>query len=83
MLRSRWIHAFVVVALLATPLFLFTHRTRREPGLRRQGVARPVGITPGDGVLVNPRAESFQSNHRARGRMTLANTNSATDRPTC
>ena len=43
MLRSRWIHAFVLVALLATPLFLFTHRPIAKQNSEDKGWLGPSG----------------------------------------
>ena len=53
MFRSRLVHAFVVIALLAAPPFLFTHRALaiEDPDFRV--LFGPVGITLGEIALVN------------------------------
>ena len=53
MLRSRLVHAFVVIAMLAAPPFLFSHRVLaiQDPDYRI--LFGPVGITTGERALVN------------------------------
>ena len=53
MLRSRLFQTFVVIALLAAPLFLFSQRALaiQDPDFRV--LFGPVGITPGERALVN------------------------------
>jgi hypothetical protein len=53
MLRSRLVHAFVVIALLAAPLFLFSHRALAIQDSEDKVWFGPVGITPGERALVN------------------------------
>jgi hypothetical protein len=53
MLRSRWIHGVVLAALLATPLFLFSHRALAVQDSEDKVWFGPVGITPGERALVN------------------------------
>jgi hypothetical protein len=53
MLRSRWIHGAVLVALLATPLFLFSHRALAVQDSEDKVWFGPIGITPGQRALVN------------------------------
>jgi hypothetical protein len=53
MLRSRLVHAFVVIALLAAPLFLFSPRALAIQDSEDKVWFGPVGITPGQRALVN------------------------------
>jgi hypothetical protein len=53
MLRSRSVHAFAVVALLAIPLFLFSHRAHAIQDSEDKVWFGPVGIAPGERALVN------------------------------
>jgi hypothetical protein len=53
MLRSRLVHAFVVIALLAAPLFLFSHRALAIQDSEDKVWFGPVGITPGERALVS------------------------------
>lgn len=53
MLRSRLVHTFVVLALLATPLFLFGPRALAVQDSADKVWFGPVGITPGERALVN------------------------------
>jgi hypothetical protein len=53
MLRSRSVHAFAAVALLAIPLFLFSHRALAIQDSEDKVWFGPVGITPGERALVN------------------------------
>ena len=53
MLRSRRTHAFVVLALLGAPLFLFGDRALAIQDSEDKVWFGPVGITPGERALVN------------------------------
>jgi hypothetical protein len=53
MLRSRRTQGAVLVALLATPLFLFSHRALAVQDSEDKVWFGPVGITPGERALVN------------------------------
>ncbi len=53
MLRSRLVHTFVVIALLAAPLFLFSQRALAIQDSEDKVWFGPVGITPGERALVN------------------------------
>jgi hypothetical protein len=53
MLRSRGIQIVAVVALLATPLFLFSDRALAIQDSEDKLWFGPVGITPGERALVN------------------------------
>ena len=53
MLRSRRTHALVVLALLATPLFLFEDRALAIQDSEDKVLFGPVGIAPGERALVN------------------------------
>jgi hypothetical protein len=53
MLRSRLVHAFVVIALLAAPLFLFSHRVLAIQDSEDKVWFGPIGITQGERALVN------------------------------
>jgi hypothetical protein len=53
MLRSRPGHVFAAVALLAIPLFLFSHRALAIQDSEDKVWFGPVGITPGERALVN------------------------------
>jgi hypothetical protein len=53
MLRSRRIQIVAVVALLATPLFLFSDRALAVQDSEDKVWFGPVGITPGERALVN------------------------------
>ena len=53
MRRSRWIHALLLLALLATSLALFSHRAQAIQDSEDKVWFGPVGITPGDRVRVN------------------------------
>ena len=53
MLRSRLVHTFVVLALLAAPLFLFSQRALAIQDSEDKVWFGPVGITPGERALVN------------------------------
>ena len=60
MLRSRRTHALAVLALLATPLFLFGDRALAIQDPEDKVWFGPVGITPGERALVNVYA-TFQN----------------------
>ena len=53
MLRSRLVHTFVVLALLAAPLFLFSQRALAIQDSEDKVWFGPVGITPGERALVS------------------------------
>ena len=53
MFRSRHICTVVVIALLATPLFLFSDRALAIQDSEDKVWFGPVGITPGERALVN------------------------------
>jgi hypothetical protein len=53
MLRSRLVHAFVVIALLAAPFFLFSHRVLAIQDSEDKLWFGPIGITPGERAVVN------------------------------
>jgi len=53
MLRSRLVHTFVVIALLAAPLFLFSQRALAIQDSEDKVWFGPVGITPGERALVS------------------------------
>ena len=53
MLRSRLVHTFVGLALLAAPLFLFSPRALAIQDSEDKVWFGPVGITPGERALVN------------------------------
>jgi hypothetical protein len=53
MRRSRLIHTFVVLALLAAPLFLFSPRALAIQDSEDKVWFGPVGITPEERALVN------------------------------
>jgi hypothetical protein len=53
MFRSRLVHALVVIALLATPLFLFSQRALAIQDSEDKVWFGPVGIAPGERALVN------------------------------
>jgi hypothetical protein len=53
MLRSCLVRAFVVIALLATPMILFSQRALAVEDPDYRVLFGPVGITPGERALVN------------------------------
>jgi hypothetical protein len=53
MLRSRIVHALVVITLLAAPLFLFSQRALAIQDSEDKVWFGPVGITPGERAVVN------------------------------
>jgi hypothetical protein len=53
MLRSRRTRALAALALLATPLFLFSHRALAIQDSEDKVWFGPVGITPGERALIN------------------------------
>jgi hypothetical protein len=53
MLRSRWIHAAVLITLLLSPSFLFSDRAHAIQDSEDKVWFGPVGITPGERALVN------------------------------
>ena len=53
MLRSRIVHALVVITLLAAPLFLFSQRALAIQDSEDKVWFGPVGITPGERALLN------------------------------